>query len=114
METINQIGTYQLENLVLQRVPFTLLDLTKNANLVAPFEHLNPYYFNFFKTQILTSTAADYKSTEKFQSLSKDAPVIVICDTGKESQAIASELELAGYINVFYVQDGANSWVAPS
>ncbi len=113
MQAINQIGIYQLENLIMQRVPFTLLDLTSGKNLITPFEHLNPYYLNFFKAQILTSNETDYKLTEKFQVLAKDAPVIVICDTGKESFKIANELESAGYINVFYVLGGADSLKAP-
>lgn len=109
MEAINEIGSYQIENLVMQRVPFTLLDLTNQTNLIKPFEHLNPYYLNFLKTQIAKTTVAEYKSTEKFQSLVKEDPIVVICDNGIESKKIASELESAGYINVFYVQNGASS-----
>ncbi len=109
MESINQIGIYQIENLVLQRVPFTLLDLTTQGNLTAPFEHLNPYYLNFFKNLILKTTAADYQSTEKFQSLPKDAPIVIICDSGEDSKKIASELESTGYINSFYVAGGAKT-----
>lgn len=113
MEAINQIGIYQIENLVLQRVPFTLLDLTKNSNLIGPFEHLNPYYLNFLKAQILKTTTVDYKTTEKFQSLPKEAPIVVICDTGNESLKISHELEAEGYINVFYVTGGFASLKTP-
>jgi hypothetical protein len=109
VEATNQIGIYQIENLILQRVPFTLLDLTKETNLIGPFEHLNPYYLNFFKNLILKTTETAYKSTEKFQSLPKDAPVVIVCDSGDESKKIASELESAGYINTFYVDGSAKT-----
>lgn len=114
MEAINQIGIYQIENLVLQRVPFTLLDLTKDSNLIGPFEHLNPYYLNFFKAQILKATPSDYKSSERFQALTKEAPIVVICDSGNESLKVSQELEAAGYINVFYVTGGFASLKTPS
>lgn len=114
MEATNQIGIYQIENLILQRVPFTLLDLTNEANVIAPFEHLNSYYLNFFKNLILKTTAAEYKSTEKFQSLPKDAPVVIVCDSGKDSLKIATELEAEGYINSFYVIGGAASLKVPA
>lgn len=113
MEAINQIGIYQIENLVLQRVPFTLLDLTKDSNLVTPFEHLNPYYLNFLKAQILKTSPAEYKSTGKFQALTKEAPIVVICDSGNESLKISHELEAEGYINVFYVTGGFASLTTP-
>jgi len=112
VEAINQIGIYQIENLVLQRVPFTLLDFTKDTSLITPFEHLNTYYLNFFKNQILKTTPTEFKTTEKFQSLSKEAPVVIICDSGKDSLKIATELEAEGYINVFYVAGGSASMKA--
>ena len=112
MEATNQIGIYQIENLILQRVPFTLLDLTNEANVIAPFEHLNAYYLNFFKNLILKTTATEYKSTEKFLSLPKDAPVVIVCDSGEDSKKIASDLESAGYINAFYVDGGAKTLTA--
>jgi rhodanese-related sulfurtransferase len=109
VQATNQIGIYQIENLILQRVPFTLLDLTNDANLIAPFEHLNSYYLNFFKNLILKTTTTDYKSTDKFKSLPKDAPVVIVCDSGEDSKKIASELESSGYFNSFYVDGGAKS-----
>jgi rhodanese-related sulfurtransferase len=114
VEATNQIGIYQIENLILQRVPFTLLDLTAKGNVIAPFEHLNTYYLNFFKNLILKTTETEYKSAEKFQALAKEAPIVIVCDSGKESMKLVSELEAEGYINVFYVNGGAASLKVPS
>lgn len=114
MEAINQIGIYQIENLILQRVPFTLMDLTQESDLITPFEHLNPYYLNFLKTQILKTTTHDYQSNEKFQSLSKEAPIVIICDSGKDSIKVSQELQADGYINVFYVSGGFRGLKTPS
>ena len=109
MEATNQVGIYQIENLILQRVPFTFLDLTNTGDVIAQFKHLNPYYLNFFKNLILKTTAAEYKSTEKFQLLSKVAPVVIVCDSGDDSKKIANELESIGYINAFYIEGGAKT-----
>lgn len=106
MESINQIGFYQLENLVLQRVGFTLLDLTKEHDIVRYFTHMNPYYLNFLKAQIQKSTANEYKSHPVVSSLAKESPIVVVCDTGADSRRIAHDLETEKYINVFYVPDG--------
>lgn len=114
MEAINQIGIYQIENLVLQRVPFTLFDLTSDSKLIAPFEHLNPYYLNFLKAQIVKTTPGEFKTNEKFMTLSKDAPIVVVCESGVESLKIAQALEAEGYINVFYVTGGVASLNVPS
>jgi len=46
---------------------------------------------------------------EKFQSLPKDSPMVLLCDLGAESQKMAQELETKEYQNVFYVNGGAKS-----
>ncbi|MBL7545725.1 MAG: rhodanese-like domain-containing protein [Bdellovibrionaceae bacterium] len=105
MEPTNQIGIYQLENLILQRVNFTLVDMTQQFQLIEMFGHLNPYYLNFLKSQISKLQPAEYKS------LAKESPIIAICDTGKDSLALITELETDGFINAFYVLGGAQNLI---
>lgn len=109
MEPANQIGFYQLENLIMQRVNFTLVDLTQNTDLLSLFGHLNPYYLNFFKNLIHKTTPTGYKNLPILGSLTKESPIIFICDTGAESKNIADELEAEKYINSFYIKDGAKN-----
>lgn len=109
MSTVNEIGIYQLENLVMQRVPFTLFDMTQTHDLPELFKHLNPYYLNFLKQQIVKITPTELLMNEKFQSLPKDSPMVLLCDLGAESQKMAQELETKEYQNVFYVNGGAKS-----
>ncbi len=103
MEPINQIGFYQLENLVMQRVSFTLLDLTTSLDITTNFTHMNPYYLNFMKAQIQKSTINNYRSNPVLLSLAKDAPIIIVCDSAEDSIKLANDLEKEHYINVFYV-----------
>ena len=107
MESINQMGFYQLENLVLQRVNFTLMDLTKEIDIVEKFKHLAPYYLNFLKAQIQKVSSENYKMNPIFMGLSKESPIVLICDNGIESKRMATQLESEKYINVFYLTDGA-------
>lgn len=109
MESINQMGYYQLENLVLQRVNFTLMDLTTENNIVEKFKHLTPYYLNFLKAQIQKVTTENYKMNPIFMGLAKESPIVLICDNGVESKRIAALLESEKYINAFYLTDGAAS-----
>lgn len=102
MNPINEIGFYQLENLVLQRVPFVLFDLTKDSQFMDSFSHLNSYYLNFLKNVIVKSTPSEFEKTEKFQSLAKEDPIVVISDDKETSKFIALRLESENYINVFY------------
>lgn len=114
MESINQIGVYQLENLVLQRVNFTLMDLTKEIDIVENFKHLNSYYLNFLKNMIQKSTAEDYLNNSVFSGLTKDAPIVFVCDSGKDSMLIANKLENEKYLNVFYLSGGARGLASSS
>lgn len=114
MESINQIGFYQLENLVLQRVNFTLMDLTKEISIVDHFKHLNSYYLNFLKTMIQKVDVNDYINNPVFCSLAKEAPIVFICDTGKDSMLIANKLENEKYLNVFFLSGGAQSLTSSS
>ena len=107
MESINQMGYYQLENLVLQRVNFTLMDLTKEIDIVEKFKHLTPYYLNFLKTQIQKVTTENYRVNPIFTGLAKESPIVLICDNGIKKKKIASQLESEKYINVFYLTGGA-------
>lgn len=107
MEAINQIGYYQLENLVMQRVNFTLMDLTKDYDILEQFKHLSPYYHNFLKAQIHKSDFGAFRTHEVFAGLTKESPIIFICDKGQESKKIADQLEKEKFINVFYLAGGA-------
>lgn len=106
MESTNQIGFYQLENLVLQRVNFTLMDLTIQYDVLESFNHLNSYYLSFLKALIQKSTIQDYKTNEVFKDLPKESPVVFVCDSGADSKLIANKLETDKYLNVFYLNGG--------
>jgi hypothetical protein len=97
----------------MQRVNFTLFDLTTESDVVKPLSHLNAYYLNFYKSLIVKSTPHEFRNTEQFKALSKESPIVLICDTGSISLMRATELEVAGYLNIFYVHGGAPALLQP-
>ena len=109
MEAINQIGHYQLENLVMQRVNFTLIDLTLECDILEQFKHLSPYYHSFLKSQIHKATLSDFRANPLFSGLAKESPIVFVCDHGIDSKKIADNLEKENYINVFYLAGGSTS-----
>ena len=98
----------------MQRVNFTLVDMTQKSNLVEIFGHLNPYYLNFLKAQIFKTELASFKTSEKFSTLMKESPIVVVDDMGDDSLRLVNELEAAGFLNVFYVLGGAQNLIDTS
>lgn len=115
-----QIGYFQFDNLVKNKVPFTLVNFDVQTQEIYTGHHgthierclLNlkhPYYGkNIFskwqytllngKTQILN----DFKSKE----FPPQQALVVLCPDGKLAKQIHQEIEKLGYINAFWVEGG--------
>lgn len=97
----NELGAFQFDNLIHNRVPFALV------NLGADFEGL---YKSIFRMHIDAQTVMTAPETaladvaSRFPS--KDIPVVIICETGERSGPLVERFEAAGYLNVFYIQGG--------
>lgn len=120
MSLLNKISFYQLENLILQRVPFKFVELFQNSSAdelakessLDAFKHLNPYYQRFFKEQFL---AADLDQIVKGSSdfiLSFESPIILICQDGLSSNEFALALEKVGYKNIYLIEGGLTQLLA--
>lgn len=73
------------------------------------FTHLNPYYLNFLKAQIFKCEATTFKTSDKFPTLVKESPIVIVCDDGQESAKLVKELENDGFINAYQVLGGAQN-----
>lgn len=112
---LNEISFYQLENLILQRVPFHFINFANEETLLSCFQHINPYFQKFLKDQLYTVT-----EIEKAQDLIKekpfsiDTPIVLICENGETSQTLAEQLEQKGYKNVYVISSGLKQLVLDS
>lgn len=111
MSQLNEITFYQLENLILQKVPFKFIDLhsTNEASsneIHEAFKHLNPYYLRFFKEQFVEMTSQNTLEEINLLKLSLETPFILLCKDGQHSSKKASELEAFGYKNIYVLTGG--------
>ena len=98
------IGYFQFDNLIKSRVPFLLIrpaiDI-ESAYGVMEKMHLRNYS--------LMMEQMDYVQAEALvleRHARKEDPIVVICENGKSSKALAQEFVDHGYLNVYYVLDG--------
>lgn len=114
MSLLNKISFYQLENLILQKVPFKFVELFQNSSsdtfakgsTLDAFKHLNPYYQRFFKDQFLAADLDQLVNGSSDGSLAFESPIILICQDGLSSNQFALALEKVGYKNIYLIEGG--------
>jgi rhodanese-related sulfurtransferase len=98
----NEIGYFQFDNLVQNRVPFVLLsfdiDFSAFYSLTVPQRHL--------ESQLISSSKDKAIEVLKSKSIAPETPIVLVCSQGKVSGRVASLLEKKGFTNVFLVQGG--------
>ena len=97
MEDVIALGAYQLENLWIQRVPFVLID-------IAPAEierSIQPFMND--AVRLLASEVVPYVQQ---QVRNPDVPVILICEEGRHSLALALTLLQKNLPNTYIVEGG--------
>lgn len=92
-----EIALFQLENLCqsLQRFEFFDLRAVRTA-LPATLERL--------MQRSVSAKAEEIRS--KAQTLDKESPLVLICETGHKSSQLASELEAQGFKNIYIITGG--------
>lgn len=104
-----EIGEFQFENLVRNRIPFVLVDL--GADLAG----LYPSFLQaHLESQRLTTTPESALADLVARAPAKDSAVVVISQDGETSGPVARRLIEQGYQNVYSVLGGANSLRPPS
>lgn len=101
------LGLFQFENLLRQRVGFyifTMVDLSVLGYKSMEKMHLEA---------ITTPVPVDLNIEQLLQlmtdkKLDTTAPILLICNDGEKSRALASALDEKNYLNVFWALDGLN------
>lgn len=108
MTSLLEIGEFQFENLVRNRIPFVLLNLGVDVGGL---------YLSFLQSQmesqmIMTTPENALKDFSAKHS-SKDTAVVVICEDGGRSRPVAEKLVENGFHNVYFLAGGRKS-LSPS
>jgi rhodanese-related sulfurtransferase len=93
-----EIGLFQLENLILSRTQFTLLNLRTDGALP-------PELADMLRSAVHVRSA-DVQAYLTEKKISLDYPVILMCEDGRASGAVAERLGQLGYKNVYVVEGG--------
>lgn len=98
MSDVLQIGRYQLENLLRQQIKFHFYDLSDDSPQAPPRHELT--------ATALRLPAGDVLAHLRAQNAAGDAPIVLICENGSKSVALAAELEQNSFRNVYVVRGG--------
>jgi rhodanese-related sulfurtransferase len=102
--TTQSIGAFQFENLITNRISFSLINLEADIKgLFQPFHqaHLDRVTQVCKKDEaleILKKTTAD-----------KTQAIIVICPDGTQSSLTCADLIQNGYLNCYYIEGGTSA-----
>lgn len=100
-QELNEIGFFQMNNLLQSRVPFMLLNLgvdTKDLFAGMAQTHLEKQTVNLAADQVLQEMQT--------RQVPLDQALLVLSDDGKSARKIALKLEENKYTNVYWIRDG--------
>lgn len=131
-EELQHLGSFQLENLVKNRVPFILVHFNQDFSQV-----FNSFYAGYAKSQAFDAAEIDQvkgaswlenisqQVKQKFspesvssaafehveqklreRGLSKESALVFLCENGKKSRSLFRHFWLQGYGNAFWIKDG--------
>lgn len=101
---LNELGLFQFENLVKNRIPFLLLNLGTDLSGLFP-----PYHQTHLESQTLATTPEAALTELKNRKATKDQAIVVLCENGATSEKVIVELEAAGFMNTYFVKEGLQS-----
>ncbi len=102
VNSVIQIGRYQLENLTREGVRFLFIDLRTDAERAAgPPETL--------LAKSMPMTFEQLQENLKLNQIPLDAAILLLDNAGEAAPQAAANLEAQGYKNVYVVRGGAAS-----
>lgn len=97
----NELGAFQFENLVQNRVPFVLVNL--GTDLAGLFLSIYQMHLDAMSVAADPGTAVQIAAT---RAPSKETPILIICGNGERSAAVVDLFEAQGYTNAYYFKGG--------
>ena len=100
----SSIEIFQLENLINNNIPFLFFNLSPHF-LVKDCGDFTSSVLKLSKTSTKSEIKKHLKQTDKSK------PIILICEKGNQSRALAQHLQKEGFINAFFIKDGIMSLI---
>ncbi len=98
---INQLGYFQFDNLIQNRVPFILLNLGVNL------DHLYSGFWAMHLQNVNTPcTPAEAVAKVQEKKVPNHYAIVIIDNDGTQAKKLVPTLEKAGFTNTYYVKDG--------
>lgn len=101
---LNQIGYFQFDNLVQNRVPFLLVNL--GAEVSSWYKSV--WAMHIENNSLRCSSESVLAEVNK-RHLPSYFAILVLDEQGLESPKVAAQLEEAGFSNVYYVRGGSKA-----
>lgn len=96
-----EIGSFQFENLIRNRIPFVLL------NMAEPLDGLFPSFHQSHLNGLTVATSPDGAlACVRERKLPAEQAIVLLCGDGQDSGRVRPRLLEAGYTNVFVVSGG--------
>ena len=102
-EDFMRIGEYQLRNLISNRTQFVYLDLRSPERIAAQAPG------HFFFTGSIPARSEQVLEIMRDKGYGTSTPVVLICENGSKTVAVAKTLAQNSFLNVFVVEGGADS-----
>lgn len=99
---LNEIGFFQFDNLIRNRIPFVLVNL--GVDLQGFYKM--PLYQNHLNGITVKATATEVSGILKNRNHPTHEAILVIAPENAQAIQLVDQLEGEGYANVFYVKDG--------
>ena len=104
--SFNKIGYYQLNNLIENRVPFFFFNY--GTDLISWYQSMQKLHVEAWQ---IILTESQTQSELDNRKIPKDFAILLLCQDGKQSERIASDLESKGYTNVYLIDGGYQQMV---
>ena len=98
---LNQINFFQFDNLVKNRVPFTLLNF--GTSLIPLYSSV---YKNHLENQEILTDESKFEQVLAEKKIPKDGALVLICNDGQNSSKLYRDLEKKAYTNVYLINGG--------
>lgn len=97
-----EIGFFQLDNLVRNRIPFVLLSL--GVDFSRFYDEV--VYQNHLFSQTISTSRENVLKDLSSKNIPSESAVVLVCPKGDLSVRLKSTLEKQGYSNVYLVRNG--------
>jgi len=102
---LNEIGEFQFENLIRNRIPFVFINLTPDL----PQLFAQSFYQKHLESIEIRTQESSVIDQLKERNHPLHEAILIICENGDRSKQLVSLLEAQGYLNVFFMADGMKS-----